>query len=132
MKTITILNRVEIKYDESVAYRVRSAEKTYCVTLHRDGSAGCYDEQNEECKGHHYSYSTGHECKHVQAAEDAEFDREHSAWKQAHGLDKPLSREEYVSEFDPSGAGMMLVGMAGIADRLYSRLAAHEQIAEVA
>jgi hypothetical protein len=144
-KTLTILNRVEIKYDNTIVYRVRSDTKTYSVTLHEDGTAGCYDEQNEECKGHHYSYSTGHECKHVQAAETAEFDREHSAWKQAHGLDKPLSREEYVREFDPDGAGMMLSGtkgivnrgmmfegMKGIADRLIDRLAAAEQIAEVA
>ena len=34
-----------------------------------------------------------------------------------------MSREEYVSEFDPDGTGMMLAGMAQIADRIKSDLA---------
>ena len=51
MKTLTLLNRVEIKYPmHTIVYRVRSDAKTYSVTLHEDGTTGCYDEQNEECK----------------------------------------------------------------------------------
>ncbi|SRR6266487_1731603 len=128
-----ILNRVEVKYPfPSIVYRVQSGEKTYSVTLHTDGTAGCYDSENEECKGHHYSYHTGHECKHVTLAQERENEREYSAWKQANGLDKPMSREEYVREYDPDGAGMMLTGMASVADRLIARLKAAEQLTEVA
>ncbi len=39
----------------------------------------------------------------IPARKVVEVDPEYEAWKRANGLDKPMSREAYVREFNPNG-----------------------------
>jgi len=105
---IHIFARTEMESGSTV-YRTNGSASWHTVTLNLNGTTGCLDEQDNECMAHHFHGT----CRHVKAAQKYEAaletmqnhidDAEYQRWLKDTGRDQPMTREQYVGEFNPDG-----------------------------
>jgi hypothetical protein len=115
-RTVEVLSRQEI--NTNIVYTLENdRQEKYCVTLRKNGTAGCMNANNEQCIG---TWS-GNTCYHILHCIDLEgmpyerveideeavtsvwIDEEYEQYKRDHNLHYTMTREQYVGEYDPCG-----------------------------